>query len=508
MENLSNLRTVLKNIKPNSSLESILTSYIDIIQITKYYNNEDSKKLMELVILTAKQYKFDFNVIQLLKITDYYFSIKEIGSAIFYYKKIKKTSTINEKCELNRLNFLLSNYLKNPLSEKTINDYIYDYEQSNKRPLYYSIYYELYRRNLHNFYKAMFYYKMETAEKYNQDMRIAICNQILPFNIYTNTKKSTLNHLSKLENDLKTLQKNRSYAYYAFALCKICLIYIEIGDLIMVKHFYNKAKFFDQYIRTGAFKIRLIELEANMHLYSKNFKEAIAMFKQIEINKFTNKIYYHLAMTCLNIGVSFLNLQQLYGAKYYLLKTLNHSLKNKYDNILLLALQHLTSYYKLIEDYKLALYFSEIYNTTKQDIEKNGRLLYFKKIALHKQYSNSRQSNHNDKLINDIYKFIDLNLCNELLSVPFICKNLGFSKMTISRKLKLKGMPSLGRLILIRRLDWSNKLIKTNKELQIKEIAYMSGFNSVEVFSRTYKKHFGTNPSDTKSQIKDTIHHL
>ena len=53
------------------------------------------------------------------------------------------------------------------------------------------------------------------------------------------------------------------------------------------------------------------------------------------------------------------------------------------------------------------------------------------------------------------------------------------------------------------RIKFSKKLLSQEKNIQINDVAFKSGFNSVSYFNRQFKKHELIKPSQFKKIIKD-----
>lgn len=100
-------------------------------------------------------------------------------------------------------------------------------------------------------------------------------------------------------------------------------------------------------------------------------------------------------------------------------------------------------------------------------------------------------------LVKEIIAFIEENLSNFNLSVEMVAKHLKISKSTVQRKLKAAVDKNLNQLIREYRLEKARKMIERQAG-SLSEIAVATGFNSLSYFSYSYKKYYGTAPSQLK----------
>lgn len=102
-------------------------------------------------------------------------------------------------------------------------------------------------------------------------------------------------------------------------------------------------------------------------------------------------------------------------------------------------------------------------------------------------------------LRNRILHYIDTNLCDPLLSNAQIAQAMGIS-LRYLHKLFEHEKETLHALILRRRLEKARQLLHDPAYAghSVEQIAYSTGFSSAPHFSRSFKKHFGLNPSDAR----------
>ena len=98
------------------------------------------------------------------------------------------------------------------------------------------------------------------------------------------------------------------------------------------------------------------------------------------------------------------------------------------------------------------------------------------------------------KFFNSLNSLIEENLSNEEFEVNYISMQMGMSVSTLYRKLKAVTDLTVNNYVKIYRLNKAKSLL--DSKLNISEVAYMVGFSDRKYFSREFKKHFGSNPSD------------
>ncbi len=100
----------------------------------------------------------------------------------------------------------------------------------------------------------------------------------------------------------------------------------------------------------------------------------------------------------------------------------------------------------------------------------------------------------NDSFLEDVLKYIDDNLDNELFRVDTLCLEIGISVRQLQRKLKAIINKSPNQLISSVRLHRAKELLLENRH-SIAEVAYKTGFSNPSYFSKSFKKKFNLTPS-------------
>ena len=83
------------------------------------------------------------------------------------------------------------------------------------------------------------------------------------------------------------------------------------------------------------------------------------------------------------------------------------------------------------------------------------------------------------------------------VSVFDLAADLGYSRTTLYRKIKMLTGESINGFVRSVKLKKSAQLIREG--LNVSEAAYSTGFNDLKYFRESFKKLYGKNPSDLKT---------
>ena len=120
-------------------------------------------------------------------------------------------------------------------------------------------------------------------------------------------------------------------------------------------------------------------------------------------------------------------------------------------------------------------------------------MVYLNRIFLEKQYIFDKKSYTFDSQIASILQYINHNL-KEDLSVETLSARYYVSKYHLMRKFKQETGYTLHNYIVNKRLLMARTLISNG--MPVTKAAQESGFAEYSTFSRAYRKHFKTNPSE------------
>ncbi|MEZ4950852.1 MAG: helix-turn-helix domain-containing protein [Saprospiraceae bacterium] len=112
---------------------------------------------------------------------------------------------------------------------------------------------------------------------------------------------------------------------------------------------------------------------------------------------------------------------------------------------------------------------------------------------------NPNESNllpENNSFLKNLMKELECNYDNEEFSTQILAKQLNLDRTQLYRKVKLYAGKSPSDLLLEFRLQKAKELLLTDLSLSIKEIAFRTGFKNPSHFSKAFKKHFGSSPSE------------
>ena len=121
-------------------------------------------------------------------------------------------------------------------------------------------------------------------------------------------------------------------------------------------------------------------------------------------------------------------------------------------------------------------------------------MVYANRIFLEKQYIYDARSYSSDSQIEELLRYINHNLTEDL-SIETLARKYYLSKYHMMRKFKEETGYTIHNYIISKRLLLART--KISEGIPILKAAQLSGFSDYTTFSRAYKKQFGTAPSQT-----------
>ena len=121
-------------------------------------------------------------------------------------------------------------------------------------------------------------------------------------------------------------------------------------------------------------------------------------------------------------------------------------------------------------------------------------MVYVNRIFLEKQYIYDARSYSSDSQIEELLRYINHNLTEDL-SIETLARKYYLSKYHMMRKFKEETGYTVHNYIISKRLLLART--KISEGTPILKAAQLSGFSDYTTFSRAYKKQFGTAPSQT-----------
>lgn len=121
-------------------------------------------------------------------------------------------------------------------------------------------------------------------------------------------------------------------------------------------------------------------------------------------------------------------------------------------------------------------------------------MVYVNRIFLEKQYIYDARSYSSDSQIEELLRYINHNLTEDL-SIETLARKYYLSKYHMMRKFKEETGYTIHNYIISKRLLLART--KISEGIPILKAAQLSGFSDYTTFSRAYKKQFGTAPSQT-----------
>ena len=119
-------------------------------------------------------------------------------------------------------------------------------------------------------------------------------------------------------------------------------------------------------------------------------------------------------------------------------------------------------------------------------------MVYVNRIFLEKQYIYDTRSYSSDSQIEELLRYINHNLTEDL-SIETLARKYYLSKYHMMRKFKEETGYTIHNYIISKRLLLART--KISEGTPILKAAQLSGFSDYTTFSRAYKKQFGTAPS-------------
>lgn len=97
-----------------------------------------------------------------------------------------------------------------------------------------------------------------------------------------------------------------------------------------------------------------------------------------------------------------------------------------------------------------------------------------------------------------IFEIIHQNFDQDDFSIQDICEQAGISRMNLHRKIKKRTGRSTSAYINHLRLEKAKKILETEYDINISEIAFQVGFKDPNYFTRLFKEAYGMPPSALK----------
>jgi AraC-like DNA-binding protein/ligand-binding sensor protein len=105
-----------------------------------------------------------------------------------------------------------------------------------------------------------------------------------------------------------------------------------------------------------------------------------------------------------------------------------------------------------------------------------------------------------DWILEKVHQYLDRHL-TEKVKVQDVARLTGRSVSSLSHVLRNKHGLTFKQMLIRKRLDRADELMKSHPEMSLGEIAAQSGFDDRFYFSRIYRKHRGMTPSQSRSPL-------
>jgi signal transduction histidine kinase/ligand-binding sensor domain-containing protein/DNA-binding response OmpR family regulator len=146
----------------------------------------------------------------------------------------------------------------------------------------------------------------------------------------------------------------------------------------------------------------------------------------------------------------------------------------------------------------LSYLLAKMINTLSWSKKMRERYLHQVDVENAEKFRNKKDA----EFIENLEKFVLQEIKKESLSVHDLCKQVGMSRTALYMKLKSMVDLSPQNFIIHTRLKFARKTLLEG-EVNVKEVAYMSGFSSPKYFSTSFKKLFGDTPSGFMKKLQE-----
>ncbi|MFK5856501.1 MAG: tetratricopeptide repeat protein [Bacteroidota bacterium] len=218
-----------------------------------------------------------------------------------------------------------------------------------------------------NYAEAMKYYHkgIELSEVNNDKSRLPnLYNNLGIVYLNINNPEKALDLYSKA---LKLFEENNDTMNVAGTTTNIGSIYIQLGQYDIAETYYKRGyQLFKNFgntegmahsqLKLGLLDMILMEFDSAAKYLSNSLK----IQKELEVTYSGSRSFF-IAETYINLGIVFIQLQNYYNAKEYLLEGYNIAQNTKQNRLISLAAKHLSSFFKESDKPLLALDYYQVF---------------------------------------------------------------------------------------------------------------------------------------------------
>ena len=134
----------------------------------------------------------------------------------------------------------------------------------------------------------------------------------------------------------------------------------------------------------------------------------------------------------------------------------------------------------------------------------NNRELLQKKFSSSEDARPDILTTNNDDaaFINKVVAIIEDNILDKNVSVSFLCDRMAMGHTKLFNKIKGLTGSSPQELILNVKVKFAARMLKDRPELNVSDIAFQLGYNSLNYFGKCFKKAFGQSPTEYRKNHK------
>lgn len=116
-------------------------------------------------------------------------------------------------------------------------------------------------------------------------------------------------------------------------------------------------------------------------------------------------------------------------------------------------------------------------------------------------YNREEEAFHDNQNVSKVVKFIRSNLTNSMLSIKDIADAAGLTPQYMTIIFKKRTGITVGQYLKNCRLSYSEELLR-NTDLSLNEIAARSGYTDENYWSKVFRKHYDTTPSEYRKRLQ------
>lgn len=119
--------------------------------------------------------------------------------------------------------------------------------------------------------------------------------------------------------------------------------------------------------------------------------------------------------------------------------------------------------------------------------------------GLQKVICNPELPKRETSFLDKLQRYVQDNISNADIKVSDLAQAIHMSERSLSRKLKALTGDTPKKMLLVIRLEYAKKILTTNLEESITQVAYQAGFADASHFTRSFKAHYSMTPTQYRN---------